>query len=69
MRTKGIEGSEWKIGEPLMKVDDTRGPSVRSLPNLEEGTYKYMITVTGSQPKPKGSKGVVEGEFNVFPGL
>ena len=38
------------------------------LSKLEEGTYQFKVTVTGSQPAPAGSKGEAIGVVTVFPG-
>ena len=49
-------------------VMDSKNEQRLKLSKLEEGTYQFKVTVTGTQPVPAGSKGEAFGVITVFPG-
>lgn len=63
---ENVEGSEGKGRSGVM---ESKTDQQLKLSKLEEGIYKFKVTVVGSQPSPLGSKGEAIGVVTVFPAL
>ena len=62
---ENVDGGDGKGRSGVM---ESKTEQQLKLSKLEEGTYKFKVTVVGSQPSPQGSSGEAVGVVTVFPG-
>ena len=62
------ESGEGGEGKGRSGVMESKTDQQLKLSKLEEGIYKFKVTVVGSQPPSLGSRGEAIGVVTVFPG-